>query len=392
MDRVSFYKADVTELEKNLLENVIESKLLTVGPFVYRFEEAILKFLNAPYFLATSSGTSALHIAIKVMGWGEDDEVIISPMVHIGVPNILLIENVGMKMVDIDPENLSLDPNKVREVIKRDYVNSEEGLKNKETGRLLKGIVIYHLYGIPASMEEFLEIKEEFNLKVIEACWESFGSKYIINGNSLMTGVASDVGVFSFTRYGQINVGEGGGLVFKTEDEYKKADMLRYHGIPKEYIEYQTIMGGFNYNLDELSSAVGVGQMIRINEMLGKRNAVYEMYEKGLSDIGELKLINGRKDTETAWYSVVVQLDRKIDRSKLIQILMNRGIPTKVFYPVIFRLNLYDNLIRNTHLEELNIADSVASSVLSLPFYGDLTESEVVYVSSVLKDALRNSI
>jgi len=121
MERVSFYKADITELEKNLVENVLESKILTAGPFIWRFQEEVRRYLNARYFLATSSGFSALHIAIRVLGWGTGDEVILSPLVHIGVPNTLYSEGIGIQPVDIEKDRLTLDPEKVREFIVKNY-------------------------------------------------------------------------------------------------------------------------------------------------------------------------------------------------------------------------------------------------------------------------------
>lgn len=388
MNRISFYKADVTELEKNLLDNVIESKLLTVGPFMHRFQEEVRRFLNAPYFLATASGTAALHIATKVLGWGEGDEVMISPLIHVGVANTLVVEKVAVRLVDIDPERLSLDPSKVREVLERDYVRTPNGLKNKNSGNLLKGIVLYHIYGIPARVEEFLRLKEEFGLQILEVCWESFASKYRHMNEYISTGIAGDAGVFSFTRYGVVNVGEGGGVAFKNKEDFERGDMLRYHGIPSEYVEYQAIMGGFNYNIDELSCAVGLGQMMRISEILKRRTGVYEAYRNELKGVEGVNLLQPVKDTDITWYSVVVKLSPAIDRGEVIQFLLSRGIPTKVFYPALFRLQFYRNLVDSDSIKELKVADSVCSSVLSLPFYGDLTEADIAYVVGTLKDAL----
>ncbi len=388
MERVSFYKADITELEKNLVENVLESKILTAGPFIWRFQEEVRRYLNARYFLATSSGFSALHIAIRVLGWGTGDEVILSPLVHIGVPNTLYSEGIGIQPVDIEKDRLTLDPEKVREFIVKNYESKNGKLKNKLTGKVLRGIVLYHLYGIPCNLKEFLKLKEEFGLELLEVCWESFGSSYKFSDGGVFTGLVGDAGVFSFARYGAINVGEGGGVVFKNESQYEMGESLRYYGVPTEYVEYQAIISGYNYNLDEVSSAIGLGQMMRISEILNKRRRIYEFYRRELSRVEGIKIIEAPIDSEVSWYSVVVILPENVDRDGMIKLLMEAGIPTKVFYPLFTDLMLYCESCKVARPSELDTATSVVKRLLSLPFYGDLTESEVSYVVDSLREAL----
>ncbi len=389
MERVSFYKADIEELEKSLLENVIESKLLTVGPFIWRFEEEVKKFLKVPYFLATSSGTAAFHIALKVLGIGPGDEVILSPLIHIGVVNTLLEENIGICLVDIDEERFTLNPRKVRNFILENYAPSERELRNKKTGKILKGIVLYHIYGIPPAVEEFSELRKEFGLKIIDVCWESFGSKVMLNEEMVYTGSIFDVGVFSFTRYGPLNVGEGGGVAFRREEDYKKAEMLRYHGVAAEYVEYKAIMGGFNYNLDELSSAVGVGQMIRINQILAKRRMVYEHYKQGLLKLEKVRVLNEPKDAHVSWYSFTILLPEDAERDFVIREMLIRGVPTKVFYPLVNKLEFFDSILAKELIScDLDVAVNISPRLLSLPFYGDLERKEIEHVVNALREVL----
>ncbi|MDI6851740.1 MAG: DegT/DnrJ/EryC1/StrS aminotransferase family protein [bacterium] len=388
MERVSFYKADITELEKNLVENVLESKILTAGPFIWRFQEEVRKYLKARYFLATSSGFSALHIAIRVLGWGVGDEVILSPLVHVGVPNTLCSEGVGIQPVDVEKDRLTLDPEKVREFIAKNYEPKNGKLKNKLTGKVLRGIILYHLYGIPCNIKEFLKLKEEFELELLEVCWESFGSSFKFSDGDVLTGVVGDVGVFSFARYGAINVGEGGGVAFKSEKHYKMGESLRYYGVPIEYVKYQPILSGYNYNLDEVSSAIGLGQMMRVSEILSKRERVYEFYRKEFKGVEEVKIVEAPIDSEVSWYSIVVILPEKVDRDGIIKRLMEAGIPSKVFYPLFTDLMLYCENCKVIEPSELHVAKSIAKRLLSLPFYGDLAESEVSYVVDSLQEAL----
>jgi perosamine synthetase len=388
MERISFYKADVTELEKNLIENVLESKILTAGPFLWRFQEEVRRYLKAPYFLATSSGFSALHIAIKVLGWGRGDEVILSPLVHVGVPNALFIEGIGLQVVDIEQDRFTLDPEKVKEFIMDNYEKDKSGLKNKVTGRVLRGIVLYHLYGIPCDLKAFLKLKEEFGLELLEVCWESFGSTFKFAGEAVLTGITGDVGVFSFTRYGAVNVGEGGGIAFKSREQYEVGESLRYYGVPTEYVEYQAIVGGYNYNLDELSSAIGLGQMMRIYEILKKRKRIRELYEKELGKIEGIRLIGAPGDSEVSWYSLTVLLPEGVNRDGLIRRLMEMGVPAKVFYPLLTDLKFYRENFREFDSADLTVARKISSRLLSLPFHGDLSESDVSYVVDSLREAL----
>jgi len=201
-------------------------------------------------------------------------------------------------------------------------------------------------------------------------------------------GLVGDAGVFSFARYGAINVGEGGGVVFKNESQYEMGESLRYYGVPTEYVEYQAIISGYNYNLDEVSSAIGLGQMMRISEILNKRRRIYEFYRRELSRVKGIKIIEAPIDSEVSWYSVVVILPENVDRDGMIKLLMEAGIPTKVFYPLFTDLMLYCESCKVARPSELDTATSVVKRLLSLPFYGDLTESEVSYVVDSLREAL----
>ncbi|MEO0265311.1 MAG: DegT/DnrJ/EryC1/StrS aminotransferase family protein [candidate division WOR-3 bacterium] len=389
IERISFYRADLGELERTLLENVLESRILTTGPYIFRFQDEVKRTLKVDYFLATSTGTSALHIAIRVMNLGKDDEVIISPFVHIGVANTLINEGVSMLLADVNEETLNIDPISVRDLIDRFYIHREGKLINRFSGKVLRGIVLYHLYGTPCDMESFMKLKNEFNLSIIEICWESFGNKFKLGGEFYATGTYFDVGVFSFTRYGPLNVGEGGGVVFKNSSDYEKGEKIRYHGVDAEYVEYQAIFGGFNYNLDEMSCAIGLGQMMRLNEILDKRERVFRTYKRFLSELKEITIISKLEYKSIIPYSLTVLLPENVDRKRVVSLMHASGVPTKVFYPPLNQIEFYKGIFMKENLSILRVVNKFAPRIISLPFYGDLSQSDIEYIVEVFKKVLR---
>lgn len=370
---------------------MLESRILTTGPYIFRFQDEVKRALKADYFLATSTGTSALHIAIRVMNLGKDDEVIISPFVHIGVANTLFNEGVSMLLADVNEDTLNIDPSSVRNLIDKFYLNENGKLVNRFTGKVLRGIVLYHLYGTPCDIESFMELKNEFGLLIIEVCWESFGNKFKLGDEYYATGTFFDVGVFSFTRYGPVNVGEGGGVVFRKISDYEKGEKIRYHGVDTEYVEYQAIFGGFNYNLDEMSCAIGLGQMMRLSEILDKRERVFLIYKRFLSEIKEITILSKFEGKSVVPYSLTVLLPENVDRKSVVSLMHASGVPTKVFYPPLHHIEFYKNIFLKENLSMLKVANKVAPRVISLPFYGDLTQSDIEYVVEVFKKVLRGS-
>lgn len=320
------------------------------------------------------------------MNFGFGDEVILSPLIHIGVVNTLYNENVSLCFADIDPDSLNMSPSSVAETIHRLYTMKNGQWVNRETGKILKGLVIYHLYGNTANTEELVKLAREFDLKLLEVCWESFGNYYLVE--NALAGNLGDVAVFSFSRYGPVNVGEGGGVVFKREEEYTVGERIRYHGIQTDYVEYQAIFGGFNYNLDEISCALGLAQVMRINQILGRRGQVFSYYEEFLSDVKGVKIVSRFSPRTLTPYAMVIYLPKGTKRDKLVEFLHSQGIPTKVFYPVVHKLDFY---LKNLHplcQKDLSVAEEVSQRVLALPFHGDLTEDEVHYVCEKLKKGL----
>ncbi len=364
---------------------------MTIGPYLFRFQDEVKRFLGLPYFLATSTGTSALHIAIKVLGLGKQDELIISPLVHIGVANTIYNEGISLVLADVERDSLNLNPESVKKLIVEFYENRSGELINRATGKVLKGIVLYNIYGTPVKMDSFLKIKDEFNLILLEVCWESFGNKYFLDGDYKVCGSAGDVAVFSFTRYGPVNVGEGGGVVFRNVSDYEKGEKIRYHGVDAEYVEYQAIFGGFNYNLDEMSCAIGLGQMMRISEILNKRERAFYKYEKLLSETPDVKIVSQCVKKIIVPYALTILIPENVDRKRIVEYMHSSGVPTKVFYPPLHKLGFYNGAFSKENLSMLNVTEKVAPRILSLPFYGDIDDKDVEYVVEKLREALKDS-
>lgn len=243
---------------------------VSAGPFVERFEHEFAQFVGTRYAVATSSGTTALHLALAGLGIGKRHEVIVPSLTFIATASAVAQTGATPVFVDVLPGTWTLDPAAVRRAI---------------TART-KAILPVHLYGVPAEMDELLGIAAEYGLLVIEDAAEALGSRY----RGRMTGGMGKAGVFSFYGNKLITTGEGGMLVTDDHELARAAQELRNQGRP--LARHSLVKGwrrpywherlGFNYRMMELQGALGVAQLERVQQRIDERRQLRALYRSFL--------------------------------------------------------------------------------------------------------------
>jgi perosamine synthetase len=365
--RIPLSRPDITEHEIGFINQVLRTPYLSMGPMIERFEAAMVDYIGSRFVVGVSSGTAGLHLSIKATGAGEGDEVITTPFSFTASVNCILFERARPVFVDIDPETLNIDVDRIEEQI---------------TPRT-KALLPVHVFGQPCDMDRVMSIATKHDLPVIEDACEAIGAEY----KGRKVGTFGQCAVFSFYPNKQMTTGEGG--VILTDDE-EWADLfrsLRNQGRGKGggWLDHERL--GYNYRLDELSSALGVAQLDRIQELLAKRDKVAQMYNKLLAQMDGVKIPYVSPHVKMSWFVYVIRLASRIDRDRVMARLEERGIVSRPYFSPIHLQPFYRQAFG---FEEghLPVTEAVARLTLALPFHSNLDKESVEYVCSSLGEII----
>ena len=359
----------VDEAEEEALLEVLRSGRLALGPNIDRFEEALAERVGAPYVAAVSSGTTGLHLCVRMAGVEPGDEVVTTPLSFIASANCILYEGGTPVFVDVDERTLNLDPAAVEAAI---------------TPRT-KALVLVDLFGYPLDMDAFKEIAERHDVAIIEDACEALGATY----RGRPVGSFGPPAVFAFYPNKQMTTGEGGAVAVHSEEEWELLKSLANHGRTDRGETFSHERLGYNYRLDELSAALGVAQLDKLDEILPLRDQVAERYNELLADLEGVRLLCADDDDHRrSWFVYVVLLQPPADRSAVMASLAAEGIASKPYLPAIHLQPPYRD--RFGYAEGmLPVTERVSRSTLALPFYVQLEDDDIAHVAASLREVLR---
>jgi perosamine synthetase len=336
------------------------------GTYVKKFEEMFRDFCKIDFATSCSNGTAALHLALKAIDIKEGDEVIVPNFTFASPLNVIIHCNAKPVIVDIDKNNWTLDPTKIEEKI------------TQKT----KAIIAVHIYGHPCNMNKIMDIAKRHNLKVIEDCAESLGATY----NNKLTGTIGDIGCFSFFANKVITTGEGGMVITKDPEVYKKLELLRDHGMTKKR-RYWHEIPGFNYRLTNLQAAVGVAQMERIDHFIKRRREIAKRYNENLKDVEGINIPPEEEWAKNIYWLYTILIDKTIcgiNRDQLSIKLHEAGVETRpTFYPLNKQPPYFNE-------EEYPITELVAQNGLSLPGCIDIKMEKIDEVCNIIKNIIQH--
>ena len=365
--RIPLARPVVGEREERLLVETLRSGLLSLGPRVPEFEEALGRWLGAEHVSAISSGTAALHLAIRAAGVEAGDEVVTSPFSFVASANCLLYENARPVFCDIDPRTLNIDPDAAAAAVSESTT----------------GLLPVHIFGYPAAMPALERLAADRRLWIVEDACEALGA---VHGDGPMVGARGHLATFGFYPNKQLTTGEGGALVSPSGEVKERVDSERNQGRAPDmgWLDHDRL--GFNYRLSDLACALGVAQLERLDDMLAGRARVAGAYREALAGIEGLDLPCADEGGERrSWFVYVVQLPRGSDRDATIRALRERGIDSKPYLPAIHLMSFYRQ--RFGHREgEFPVCEDVAQRSLALPFHPEMTSSEVERAGTALAE------
>ncbi len=383
---------DLTEVERQAVQAVLNTPNLSMGPKIEAFEEAFRSLTGCQQAIGVSSGTAGLHLCVRAAGIGPGDVVITTPFSFVASTNVILYEQGVPVFVDVDPLTGNIDPGLVRQAT-QDLVSGgaaarrwlpRRGVQRRAALRL-KAILPVHVFGQPADMDPLVETAHSFGLRVIEDACEALGAEY----KGRKTGTFGDYGVFAFYPNKQITTGEGG--MITTNDAQAAGFMraLRNQGrAPGDtWLEHTYL--GYNYRLDEMSAALGVVQMSRLEELLIRRERVADWYAERLAEIPAIEPPAVAQTTSrVSWFVYVIRFARDVDRGKVAGRLAEQGIPVRPYFlPIHLQPYLKERF--GYRPGDFPVTEELGQRGLALPFSGKMSEEQVETVCRALVEALK---
>lgn len=343
------------------VESVLKSGFIAQGPKVAEFEEKFATYIGTRHAIATSSGTTSLHVSLLCAGVGKGDEVITTPFSFAATANTILYVGAEPVFVDIDPKTFNINPQRI-----------EEAVTDKT-----KAIMPVHLYGQPADMDPINKIAGDHELKVIEDAAQAHGAVY----KNINVGLWGDMACFSFYPTKNITTSEGGMITTNNDQFNHDARALRSHGESKRY---EHVALGYNFRMTDIAAAIGVVQLKKLDMFNEKRieNAEYLTEHIKYIDGIEPPFVQDNVKHVFHQYTIRVANDK---RDKLSEFLNREGIGTGIHYPKpIYKQKLYEDLGYTAHCVE---AEKAAAEVLSIPVNPALTVEDLGKIVSALEEA-----
>lgn len=349
--------------ELKYIEKVFESNYIApLGEYVNKFEDSIKNYANIENALAVTSGTAAIHLALRVLGITKDDDVLASTFTFIGSVNAILYQGANPVFIDSDEETWNLSPK----------------LLNKylcECEKKPKALIVTHLYGMCANIEKIADICRLHGVYLIEDAAESLGA--IFKGKH--TGTFGDFGIYSFNGNKILTTSGGGMLISHNKDWIEKAKF--YSTQAKEpFIHYEHLEYGYNYRMSNVLAAIGVGQMEVIEDRVAKKREIFEWYKEFLQDVEEIKLMPELEETRGNRWLTALTFE-KSDYNKIMKALEEVNVESRPLWKPMHMQPLFENSKAITD----GTSENLYNKGLCLASSTTMTRDDVIMICDVIK-------
>jgi dTDP-4-amino-4,6-dideoxygalactose transaminase len=366
--RLYFPQEDVRRIETEV-GRILESGMLTLGEYTERFESEWARMVGSRYAVAVNSGTAALEIALRTLGVGEGDEVLVPTNTFTATAASVIFSGAKPILTDVDPESLCLN---------------SENMKKYLTHRT-KAVIAVHIGGLVCpDIEAIRELCQDHGVYLVEDAAHAHGST--LRGQ--FAGHFGDSGCFSFYPTKVMTTGEGGMLTTDDESIARKARILRDQG--KESFNSSVVVElGCNWRMNEISAALGLSQLGRLPEILDGRRRAAKYYDNNLSAAHGLRPMTIPEGANPNYYKYIAFLSPDIDRDRLKLKLRERGVRLsgEVYWPPLHLQPIYERLLA-TKRGDFPAAESACSRMICLPIFAQMSDDDLSYVSEMIREAL----
>lgn len=380
---------DLSAAEREAVMSVLNTPNLSMGPRINEFEQDFARYIGVTEAIGVNSGTAGLHLCVRAAGIQPGDLVLTTPFSFVASTNVILFEKAIPVFVDVDARTGNMDTAQAASAV-RDLTEGGKAAKRwlpqrgVESAGKVKAILAIDVFGQPADYDQLQPLAEHYELKLIEDSCESLGAEY----RSKKVGTQGDYGVFAFYPNKQITTGEGGMIVTDDREAAQFIRALRNQGRAPGDTWLQHTHLGYNYRLDEMSAALGVTQLRRIEELLNKRQQVADWYKDRLIEIAGVEApVVVDSTTRASWFVYVIRLDPGLDRDAVAGRLDERGIPVRPYFlPIHLQPYMVD--LFGYRVGDYPVTEDLGRRGLALPFSGLMNEKQVDLVCRTLADCI----
>lgn len=372
--------------DKYVLDAITQGWVSTGGKYIEQFESILADYTKTPLVAACQSGTSALHMSLVELGIGRDDLVIVPTLTFIAAVNP--VSYVGAEPIFMDcDDTLCMDADKLHEFCQTECHIDDEKLIYNKTGKIIKAVIVVHVFGDMANMQKIMQIAKEFHFYVIEDATEAIGTYYTDGPFSgLHAGTIGDIGAYSFNGNKIITTGGGGAILSQNKERVAHIKYLstQAKNDPHFYIHNEI---GFNYRMTNIQGALGVAQMEELESFIKRKNTNYDLYNELLAGSEKYKILPFENNIRSnKWfYSLVVEPSKVgMDIKTIIDKLEEEGIQSRPIWGLIHEQIPYKNYVAY----KIEKADYYAKRVINLPCSTNISKDDILTVCDTVRKIL----
>lgn len=370
MNYIPYGKQYIDNDDIDVVVNVLKSDWITTGPKIEEFEHSICNYIKCNYCTVVNSGTSALDIAVQSLELPIGSEIITTPFTFVATSNSIIYNNCKPIFADICKDTFNINPEDIRRKI------------TKNT----KAIIYVDYAGQPCDIKEIRKIADEFNLYLIEDACHALGSEY----EKKKIGNFADMTIFSFHPLKAITTGEGGAIVTNNEKLKKLHNILRTHGIDKDYNNnasylYDMKYLGRNYRMTDFQSALGISQLKKLDAFISNRTVIANKYNELLKNIDYITTPFTKNDSKHAWHIYTIILENFINRDHFFKYMKSVNIGVNVHYIPVYRHSYYVKKY-GINPKDFPITEEIFRRIITLPLNVNMTNEEITYICDKIKN------
>ena len=347
----------------------------SIGSYVNEFEKSIAKYCNVKYAIATSSGTTALHTSLQILGVKENDYVIIPNITFVATANAVKYCGAEPILIDVDPNTWQFDLDLVEDFIENSCeTNYKNELFYKKDKRKISAIIPVHVQGNMCDMNRLVSLSRKYSINILEDAAEALGSSF----KKKSAGTFGILGCLSFNGNKTISTGGGGMILTNNQDLASRAKHLTTTA-KKDPMEYYHDEVGYNYRLVNVLAAIGVAQLEQLPEFLKRKDFIGKFYTDNLSNVGDISFQKVNKDVITNHWLFTIKTKFQ---KKLLKFLNENGIISRPFWMPMNKLPMYKNCIYINNSDNCKI---IHENCISIPSSTNITDEELSVVVNFIK-------
>ena len=345
--------------EKKYLRECIDSTFVSsVGKFVDQFEEKIAKYTGARYAIATTNGTSALHVSLILAGVEKNNEVITQPLNFVASCNAISYCNAKPIFIDVDKDTMGLSPSKLKSFLEKNTSIKNKECINKKTKKVIKACVPMHSYGHPCRIDEIKKICDEYHIFLIEDAAESVGSFY----KNIHTGTFGHIGAMSFNGNKIITAGGGGCIITNNKVLAKKAKHLTTTAKVPHKWDFNHDMIGYNYRMPNINAALLLAQLEKLNDFINNKRNLANKYEAFFKNVDYDFFKEPKNSKSNYWLNSIILKD-KYQKDKFLKQTNSKGVMTRPIWTLMNNLPMF----KDAQCHNLNNSKWLDERVVNIP-------------------------